>query len=496
MNFKIFGKEVSLKKGGIITGVFLFFLTYFLSGTTEMPPLAVLCAASAVMMATWWITEAVPLAATSLIPVAFFPLIGILKGDDVANSYINSTIFLFFGGFLIALAMEKWNLHKRIALKLVSIIGNSPSSVVLGFMVAGGMLSMWISNTAAAIMLLPTGLAIISQTKTNDESQNYKFAKALMLGIAYSCSIGGIATYVGTPPNLVFQRIFSQNFPNASPLLFGEWVIYFLPLSILMLFIVWVLLTKVLFKTDNNLKTDKKSVKQELAELGPIGYEERIILTVFSLTALLWIFRDTLNFGFISIPGWSNLFPVPKFIDDGTISVFMALLLFFIPAKSNKAERIIDNNILKNVPWDIILLFGGGFALADAFVKTGLSDFIGSQFYFVKDLPVILLILSIALGVTFLTELTSNTATAQIFLPVLASLAYANDINPFLLMIPATLSASMAFMLPVATPPNAVVFSSGKIKVKEMARAGLMLNLIGAVIITVWVYLIFEIIRG
>ena len=486
---KFFG-SYKFKRTGLFLGILAFILFISLS---SMPHEAKFCAAIAILMSIWWVTEAVPLAVTSLVPLVLFPLSGVISGKDAAAAYTNSTIFLFLGGFIIALAMEKWNLHKRIALGLVSRFGKSPSTIVLSFMIAGGALSMWISNTATAVMLLPIGLAIVSKMEEEHGSAaTSNFSKALMLSIAYAASIGGVATYIGTPPNLVFQRIYTQTFPNAPTVGFGQWIIYFLPLAIVLTVFVWWLLTKVIFKSDDKFQIDRSVMKKEYAELGKIKYEEKTILTVFASTALLWIFREDIKAGFVMIPGWSNLFPSASFIDDGTVSIFAALLLFILPAKKAVEEKgtIIDAWIIRDIPWDVILLFGGGFALAEGFVKSGLSTQIGKSFDFAQGMPIIVVIFAICMIVTFLTELTSNTATAQIFLPILAAFAIEWNVDPLLLMLPATLSASMAFMMPVATPPNAIVFGSRKLQIADMAKTGFIINIFGAIVITLLVYFV------
>ena len=452
-----------------------------------------LTAATAALMAVWWIFEAVPLAVTSLIPLVLFPLLGLLSGKDTADAYINSTIFLFMGGFIIALAMERWDLHKRIALNLISFFGKTPSQIVLGFMIASAFLSMWISNTATAVMILPIGLAIIYKLEEQFGEKSKYFSVALMLGIAYSCSIGGIGTLIGTPPNLVFQRVYSINFPQEEAIHFGNWILFAAPLAVLMLLISWLIINKVFYKLPADMKIDRAVIREEKAKLGKISYEEKAVLVIFILTALLWIFRQRLDLGFFSIPGWAEVFSIPAYIDDGTVAVSMGLLLFLIPSghKESEKDRILNADVIRKIPWEIILLFGGGFALAEGFVATGLSELIGQQFSSLAGMPTYLLILIICLVITFLTELTSNTATAQIILPILASMSVQLQIDPVLLMVPATISASMAFMMPVATPPNAIVFSSERIKVHQMARTGFVLNIIGALLISVYVYFIF-----
>ena len=454
-----------------------------------------LMAAISVLVSIWWITEAVPLAATALVPLIAFPLLGILSGDATAKSYINSTIFLFMGGFIIAIAMEKWNLHKRIALSLISIFGTKPSRIILGFMIAAAFISMWISNTATAVMLLPIGLAILYKLENQFGPEKTRtFSIALMLGIAYACSVGGIATLIGTPPNLVFQRIYSITFPDKPEILFGQWMIYGVPLSAIMLIIVWFLLTKVIYKPQSDLIIDINIIRDEKKKLGHTSYEERVVLFVFVITAVLWIFRKTIDTGLFTIPGWSDLLPTPGFIDDGTVAIAMSLLLFIIPTKATDSESpaILELDSFRQIPWEIILLFGGGFALAKGFVETGLSDLIGSQFKGLAGVHPLFIIFFVCITITFLTELTSNTATSQIVLPILASLSIELGLNPMLLMVPAAISASMAFMMPVATPPNAIVFGSGRLKVVNMAKIGFWLNLIGAILISSFSYLIIE----
>ena len=450
-------------------------------------------AAVAILMAVWWITEAIPLFATALLPMLLYPLLGIMGSNDTAPIYFNSTIFLFLGGFMIALTMEKWKLHRRIALFIIRLIGGGPDRIVLGFMIASAFLSMWISNTATAIMMVPIGLAIVFKMEENFKVPAvHKFTTSLMLGIAYGCSMGGIATLVGTPPNLSFARIFQITFPQAEPIAFGTWFLMGLPISAVMIVVVWFILTKIFFRLPSSLTIDRAIVNKEYEELGSMSFEEKSVLLIFSLTAILWVFRKKLIIGFVSIPGWSQLLPNPDLIDDATVAMFMAMLMFLIPTRTRgtKYSTIMGPDVITKLPWNIVLLFGGGFALAKGFQVTGLSVFIGNNFSGLAGMPPIIMIIIICFGITFLTELTSNTATTEMVLPILASVAIAMETNPLLLMIPATLSASCAFMMPVATPPNAIVFGSGRIKISEMARVGIFLNIIGVIIITVLFYII------
>ena len=449
------------------------------------------------LMAVWWITNAIPLAATSLLPLVLFPLLGILSSVETAPIYMDDKIFLYVGGFLIALAMERWGLHRRIALNIIRVIGGSPSRLVLGFMVTSALLSMWISNTATAIMMLAIGLAIIVQMESLfDKVKTRNLSVSLLLGIAYGCSIGGIATPVGTPPNISLMGQYARAFPDAEPISFGQWMAFGLPLSILLLGLAWFLLTRILFKVPEELRLSPESIEKERRALGRICFAEVFILCVFSMTAVLWVFRKDLTLPFVTIPGWSDALPFGKFLTDGSVAVTMAMLLFMVPSRKVKGEMLLDSTVFAKIPWDIILLFGGGFALAKGFMVTGLSDFIGMKFESLSGVPPLVLVAVICLGITFLTELTSNTATTEMVLPILASVAVAMKVEPLLLMVPATISASCAFMLPVATPPNAIVFGSGRIKIGEMVRAGLVLNLIAVVLVTVLFYTLGRIVFG
>ena len=444
----------------------------------------------ALLMATWWITEIVPLAVTSLLPAALFPLFGIMDGKDVSSTYFNDVIFLFMGGFLVALAMERWNLHKRIALKILCVTGVSPARILLGFMISSFFLSMWISNTATAMMMLPIAMSLVTQLDDlmkNKSATN--FSIGLLLSIAYGASIGGVATLVGTPPNLSFSRIFSINFPEAPEISFSMWLLFALPLALIIAAFTWAYLYY-RFKPKNGEWTeiDKNTFHLQLKNMGAISFEEKTVLTVFILLALLWLFRVDLNFGIIKIPGWAGIFPQSTLINDGTVAIFMAIILFLLPSKNEKGKKILDWKTATKLPWNILLLFGGGFALATGFKVSGLSLWFGEQLAGIASFHPILIIMSISLVITFLTELTSNTATTEMVLPILAGMAITTGINPLLLMIPATISASMAFMLPVATPPNAIVFGANRITVGQMARTGLVLNLVCAVITTLMMY--------
>ncbi|MCH7964284.1 MAG: SLC13/DASS family transporter [Bacteroidetes bacterium] len=476
------------KKSGLIFGIIAAAFILLFTDLDPSNPQITRMAAIAVLMAVWWITEAIPLAATSLIPLIFFPVFGILKSDEIASSYINSIIFLFLGGFMIALAMERWGLHKRIALKVITLFGGSPHSIVFGFMVSAGFLSMWISNTATAIMMLPIAIAIISRMENQfGKESTHNFTLTLLLGVAYACTLGGMATLVGTPPNLVFVKTLNIMFPDAPEISFGNWMIMALPITLIMIFVMSLILTKVIYKFDRSLKVDSEFIKEEYLKLGKMSFEEKAVSIVFTLTALLWILRTDINFGIFNIYGWSNIFSYSNFINDGTVAITMAFILFLIPSK-NERTRLLTNEVFAKIPWGIILLFGGGFALAKGFAVTGLSLYIGEQLSGLSSLPHFIMIIIVATTISFLTELTSNTATTQMILPILASVSIAMGMNPMLLMLTATLSASMAFMLPVATPPNTIIFASGRIKIFEMAKSGIALNMIGIIVVSIIVY--------
>jgi sodium-dependent dicarboxylate transporter 2/3/5 len=453
-------------------------------------------AAVALLMAAWWITEAIPLAVTALIPLVLFPLLGIMNGKEVSGQYVNHIIFIFIGGFLVALAMERWNLHKRMALRVLMFFGVNPKFILLGFMVATALLSMWISNTATTMMMIPISLAIVGKLEELlGVKKVRKFAIGIFLGIAYSASIGGIATLIGTPPNLSFVRIFAIFFPEAPEISFAQWFFFAFPISVIFLVVAWFLLS-LIFCPREGLSVDKKIFLNQYRSLGPISFEEKVVLLDFFLLVLLWMFRAKIKIGGFAIPGWSSLFPWSEYINDGTIAIGMALVLFLIPSRTQKDGRVMNWETARKLPWNIVLLFGGGFALASGFKISGLSQWMGEQLKGLSSLPPLLIVVFICIFITLLTELTSNTATAEILLPILAALAVSIKVNPLLLMIPGTLSCSFAFMLPVATPPNAIVFGTNRLNVSDMARVGVIFNMIGVVIITAALFLIGKSIFG
>jgi sodium-dependent dicarboxylate transporter 2/3/5 len=450
-----------------------------------------------VLMASWWMSVAIPIPATSLVPLVLLPALGIMPSAAVASNYANNIIYLFLGGFILALGLERWNLHRRIALKLLDRIGADPARMVLGFMIATAFLSMWISNTATAMMMLPIGIAVVASLRQASDGRSWGgIGPALLLGIAYGASIGGLATPIGTPPNMAFLRVFEILYPEGRTFSFGQWLVAFLPLVVVFIPLAWLVLTRVCHRlTRRDISAAQRVIDRELARLGPIAPAERRMAFVFGTTALLWITRTDLTLGSVTLPGWAGL--VERLvgepfstgdIHDATVAMLMALLTFLLPGDpdaNGRPRRLMDWETARRLPWGVLLLFGGGFALVAAFRESGLSQVLGEAFAaHVEGLHPVLLVLAVCLLLTFLTEFTSNTATTEVMLPVLAGAAGAMTINPLLVMIPATLSASCAFMLPIATPPNAIVFGSSEIEMRHMVRAGLILNLLGAALIT------------
>jgi len=439
-------------------------------------------AAVAILMAGWWITEAIPIPITSLLPIALFPLLGILDGRDTAATYFNHLIFLFIGGFLFAIAMQRWDLHRRIALRILRFLGTRPTRVLLGFMCSTWFLSMWISNTAATMMMVPMAMAIIGPFREHlDKQEARRFSIVLVLGVAYAASIGGISTLIGTPPNMSLARILELNFPDMEELTFAGWFRFAFPLSLTFMLTAWFTLSKIARLSGINASIDKNYFHQQYQQLGKVTYEQRAIGGLFLLLIFGWMFRSE----------WSQLFPHPKYIDDGTVAIIIAILLFLIPSKKNPGEKLMDWAAAKEIRWGIILMFGGGFALATGFIESGLSESLGGQLTSLQNVPLWMLITIICTVITFLTELTSNMATTEVVLPILAAMAKAIGVNPLVLMIPATLSASCAFMLPVATAPNAIAFGAGEIKIKDMIRYGFILNIIGIVLISAAAQLLY-----
>ncbi len=467
-------KNLGLSLGPLAFTIILFF---FNPDGLTYPAKAVL--ASSVWVAIWWITEAMPIAVSALLPIVLFPLSGGLDLKVTTASYGNKYIYLFLGGFILAIAIEKWKLHKRIALTIIKIVGTNIVNIILGFMIATAFLSMWISNTATAVMILPVGMAIVKQLKDNPntlENENSIFAKALMLAIAYSASIGGMATLIGTPPNTVLAGVIEETYGIKISL--EQWFSFGFPISILFLFMAWIYLTRFAFKfKQKEFPGGKNEINKQLKALGKISYEEKLVFYVFFGTAIAWITRSRI------------LQLINPSIDDTIIAVIAAILLFILPSRKDNSRLLKWTDVAK-LPWDILLLFGGGMALAVGFQTSGLALWIGEQLKALDTVPLIVLLIIVIASINFITEITSNLATTALMLPVLASLANAIDVHPFFLLVGATVAASCAFMLPVATPPNAIVFGSGYLKIEDMLKKGLLMNIISIFILTLMVYYI------
>ena len=442
--------------------------------------------ASTIWIAVWWITEAVPIAITSLLPVVLFPLTGGMELAETTASFGHRYIFLYIGGFILAIAIERWNLHKRIALNIIQLIGTNVKNVILGFMVATAFLSMWISNTATSVMMLPIGMSIISQLMDNPktvENENQNFGKALMLAIAYSASIGGMATLIGTPPNLVLATIVQETY--GIEITFSKWFMFGLPISLILLAICWKYLTEIAFTfKQKKFPGGRNEINKQLKSLGKLSYEEKMVLLIFVGTAFAWITRSFLL---------QKLIPN---LDDTIIAVIAGILLFILPASKSKNRKLINWEEAVKLPWGILLLFGGGLALAQGFKTSGLAEWIGGQLTLLEGASIFILLLFLIALVNFLTEITSNLATTAMILPILAPLSLVLDVNPFMLMVGATVAASCAFMLPVATPPNAVVFGSGYLRIPDMAKTGVWMNLFSIIFLTIMVYFLLPILWG
>jgi solute carrier family 13 (sodium-dependent dicarboxylate transporter), member 2/3/5 len=466
---------------GLPLGPFLLLLTVLLPAPAGLPENAWRAAGTGLLMATWWISEAIPIPATALLPLAVFPLLGILPIEAAAAPYANPVIFLFMGGFLLAAGMQRWGLHRRVALRIIHAVGTSPGRLVAGFMLAAAFLSMWVSNTATAVMMLPIGLSVIHLALRDGapgerDPGESNFAVGLMLGIAYACSIGGMATLIGTPPNALLAGFMAESY--GVRIGFGEWMLLGVPLALLGLPIAWWVLTRVAYPTSmTEIPGGRQAISDEIERLGPLTPGEKAVAVVFATTAAAWVVRPLFERW---VPG----------VSDAGIAIAGALALFLIPLNLRRGEFVLDWEGARGIPWDVLVLFGGGLSLAAAITRTGLADAIGGWMGALGFLPLLLLILMVVTVVVFLTELTSNTATAAAFLPVLASMAVGIGENPFFLTVPAALAASAAFMMPVATPPNAIVYGSSFVTVPQMARAGIHLNLLFIALITLVGYLL------
>jgi len=461
---------------GLVLGPLLFTLVYFFIDLEGLSGDGRAILAGTLWISAWWISEAIPIPATSLLPIVLFPITGALSIADTTASYGHRMVFLYMGGFMIALAMEKWNLHKRIALTIIKMVGTNISNIILGFMLSTALLSMWISNTATTLMMLPIALAVARQfgeffnrdLGPSGKKEERKFGLSLMLGIAYAASIGGVATLIGTPTNAIFSAV-AKDYYNAD-IAFSDWMVFGLPVSIVLLLLCWIYLVKIAYRPSRHkFEQVSETISQELNKLGQLKREEKYIMVVFGLTALSWITRS-----FLLV----KLIPT---IDDTIIAISGSLILFLIPAGKN--DTILDWSTAKKLPWGILLLFGGGLAIATGFNSSGLAAWIGNEIQYLRGMNLIVILFIVTGIVNFLTEITSNVATASILLPILASIAASLGFHPYGLMIASCMAASCAFMLPVATPPNAIVFSSGYIKISDMVKTGFWMNIVSIIVI-------------
>lgn len=433
-------------------------------------------AAMGVFMAVWWATEAVPIAVTALLPLVLFPLLGIASIQDTSAPYANKVIYLFLGGFIVALAMQRWDLHRRIALNILQHVGGNGRSLVGGFMLASALLSMWVMNTSTTMMLLPIGVSVITVIHATvgslDKRQKSDFQYALLLGIAYASTIGGMSTLVGTAPNAMLAAFMLETY--GTEIDFARWMIIGVPLSLVMAPLGWIVLTRFVFKVDFRTSDEGRRTLLDMKnEMGSIKVPEKRVAIVFFALAATWIMRPVLT----RVPGLEAL-------DDSGIAMAGAVALFLIPSGDKSDPLLIRWQQAEQLPWSILLLFGGGLSLAGAVSRTGLAAWLGGNLTELGMLPIAALVVCVAALIIFLTELTSNIATTATFLPVVGAIAIESGVDPIVLTVPVTLAASCAFMLPVATPPNAIVFGSGLLTIPKMARAGLALNLIGIVVVS------------
>jgi solute carrier family 13 (sodium-dependent dicarboxylate transporter), member 2/3/5 len=477
---------------GLFLGLGVFFLFLLLPPPASMAVQAWRMAAATALMAVWWVSEAVHPSVTALVPLALFPFLHILTPQEVSEAYADHIIFLFLGGFIIALAIEKCQLHHRLALQVLSRVGSSPQSLTLGIMATTAVISMWVSNVATTLIMLPIALAILDHATSQGYDTKKGFGTALMLMIAYAASIGGVGTPVGTPPNVIFLGAFSKLFPDAPTIGFLQWMLFGVPVAALLTFITWAYLTYIAFPyPTEGWQADKNFIRTRLEALGPMSSEEKKVALLAATTALLWIFRAPLPLGSITVPGWSQLLPPPITVQDSTVAMVMALLLFFIPTQRKSGKFLMDWETAERLPWGVLILLGGGLALAEGVEKTGLASWLGSQLSSFGQLSPLTVIFLVTLLTAWVTEFASNTATTTLMMPVLAATAPAMSLDPLLLMIPATFAASVCnFMLPSATGPNAIVFTSGHVTVPQMVRAGIGLDIIGALILTILIYLV------
>lgn len=442
------------------------------------------CAAIVLWMAIWWFTEAVPIAVTSLLPIVLFPLFGVMGSSDTLKEYANGTIFLFLGGFLIAAGIARWHLDRRIALLTIRIVGTKPQQIILGLLLSTSFISAWVSNTATAAMMVPIALAVLKVVRSTREDlpidrAEHNFGVCVLLAVAYGASLGGVLTLIGTPPNGIFARFVEQTY-NV-PVSFIDWMLIALPIVVVMIVATQLLMTKVLFRElVSELPGGKDWVMHEYSKLGPMSRGEKIVLTVFVTTALLWCFGPVIRG--IQIGDMTPFKP----LSDTVIAMGAGIILFIIPVDYKRGVHALDwSSASDTVAWDVLLLFGGGLSMAAAIQKTGLADIIGAQATFLSSLPEVAAISGLTTLTVFASEFTSNTALAATMMPLVAAVANSIGMHPEALLVATTFGASLAFMMPVGTPPNAIIFGTGRIRIAEMIRAGFWLNVCGIVVVTI-----------
>jgi sodium-dependent dicarboxylate transporter 2/3/5 len=476
----------------IIGGIAFLVIMLLLPVPSGMTQPAWNAAAVALLMAIWWITEAIPIYATAFLPMALFPILKILPAGETAVNYGHDLVLMMISGFFIAKAIETQNLHKRIALVLIKALGTSRPRILLSIMVATALLSMWIANVTAALMMLPIGLAIILKEETLGNASP-KFGAAVMLGIAYAASIGGVATLIGSPTNLIFSGMLAKIFPLAPPISFIAWLKVGIPILIIFLPLIWYYLVY-FFKIKGSIPGNRELIEDELKGMGKMSAGEKRVMYIFILTVIGWVFREGFSFDRFIIPGWGKVLGVEEYVTDSTVGMLASMLLFMLP--SGNGKRLLDWKTAGQITWGVGVIVGGGYAMAASFKTTGLADWLGLQLAFVSSYPTMIVLFIIVGAVLLFTEMNSNTATANIFLPVLASMAVAGSVNPMLLMIPATFACSFVFIMPAGTGPNTVIFGSNKLSVPDMARAGVWLKLISMILLPLVLYVLIIYILG
>ena len=472
-----------------VLGPLLALLFFFVIELDPKNPQVSKMAGVAVWMCTWWFSEAVSLAITALVPVLILPVLGIADCKSVSQQYSDSIIFLFIGGFMLAFAIEKWNFHKRIAIKILSLVGTSPGTILLGVMTSTFLISNWISNTATTMMLFGAVFALIEETKEYIHHNRNKFAAAILLGLAFSATIGGMATPVGTPPNMYFFKAFKEAFPGDETLNFLKWSMIGYPISICFLVVTYFILNFYFLRNKVKIEIAKDYFTKNYKGLGKFSYEEKWVFAIFIFCILAWFTRADIDFGNFKYKGWNHLFVIPKFVDDAFVALLAALLLFLIPSKANKGEALLIWEDAKKLRYDIILMFGSGFALAYGFEVSGLSVWLAESLTVLKGVSPVLVILGICIVVTIISEFASNIASIQLAIPVMMALQKDLELPALFLMMPATFASSLGFMLPVATAANTIVFGTRQIDIKDMFKVGSVLDILGILIITFMCYL-------